>query len=176
MSDLLNSQSKVTEKPDIEGFEIKKIPIENIVPSANNKYGIRNIEEMSASIEMIGLLHNLVVRKIDNSNMYEIVSGERRYRGIKKLYEEGKTEWKTIPCKIQKNKDDIFTELELLFANSTARELTDYEKTYQAGRIKELLTDLKKSGYKFKGRMREIVAETLKISTYKKNTLLHQQA
>lgn len=165
MSDLLNNQSKGAGKPALECFEIKHIPIENIVPSANNKYGIRNIEEMAASIEMIGLLHNLVVRKIDNSDMYEIVSGERRFRGIKKLYEEGKTEWKTIPCKVERNKDDIFMELELLFANSTARELTDYEKTYQAGRIKELLTDLKKSGYKFTGRMREIVAEMLKVSS-----------
>jgi ParB family transcriptional regulator, chromosome partitioning protein len=164
MTDLLNSQSNVSIKSAVEGFEIKHIPIENIKPSSKNNYGIRNIEEMAASIEMIGLLHNLVVRKVDNSIFYEIVSGERRYRGIKKLYEEGKEEWKTIPCKVERNKDDIFTELELLFANSTARELTDYEKTYQAGRIKEILTQLKKSGYKFTGRMRDIVAETINVS------------
>lgn len=56
------------------------------------------------------------------------------------------------------------SELKLLYANAAARELTDYEKTYQAGRIKEILQALKKDGYKFQGRMREIVADMLDVS------------
>ena len=42
--------------------------------------------------------------------------------------------------------------------------MTDYEKTYQAGRLKELLEKLKRSGYKFTGRTREVVADLLKAS------------
>ncbi|MEG0476013.1 MAG: DUF3850 domain-containing protein, partial [Carnobacterium sp.] len=73
--------------------------------------------------------------------------------------------FKKIPCKIIKSTDDIQAELQLLLANSTARELTDYEKTYQAGRLQELLQDLKKSGYQFTGRKREIVAQLMNVSS-----------
>lgn len=163
MNDLLNSQSKKTGEQVKSGFAIQQIPIEKIMPSQSNKYGIRDIEEMAANIETMGLLHNLVVRESGNG-LYELVSGERRYRGMKLLFNGGNTDYATVPCKVESGKSEAFTELELLFANSTARELTDYEKTYQAGRIKELLQELKKSGYKFSGRMREIAADILKVS------------
>lgn len=166
MKELLSEKSKFKET-DLKDkvFEIKQIPIESIVPSSNNKYGIRDIEELAASIEMVGLLHNLVVREMEDSSTYELISGERRFRAIRKLYEEGMEEWETVPCKIEKNKDDVFTELELLLANSTARELTDAEKTYQAMRIKEVIIQLKKDGYKFEGRVRDIVANILNVSS-----------
>lgn len=163
MKELLSIQSKGVESVD-KTFEIEHIPIEYIVPSPNNEYGIRDIEELAANIEFVGLINPLVVRNID-SNKYELISGERRYTAIKMLYEEGKEEWKTIPCIVEKDKDNVFAELELLFANSMARELTSYERTYQASRTMELLKQLKKDGYKFKGRIREIVAEMLKVSS-----------
>ena len=45
-----------------------------------------------------------------------------------------------------------------------ARDLTDYERTQQAKRIKEVLRGLKENGHQIKGRMREIVAELLNVS------------
>jgi ParB family chromosome partitioning protein len=56
------------------------------------------------------------------------------------------------------------TELKLIYANATARILTDWEKIYQAGRINEILYRLKEEGYEFTGRMRTIVAEILEVS------------
>ena len=81
------------------------------------------------------------------------------HEALKLLVSQGKAQYGSVPCKVEKSENPAITELQLLFANSTARELTDYEKTYQADRIKELLKELKKSGYEFKGRMREIVAD-----------------
>ena len=164
MTDLLNSQSKPTQEKAGGGFEIKNIPIEKIVPSESNKYGIRDIEELAENIEAIGLLHNLVVKQPDAEGFYEIVSGERRYRACRLLYEGGNEKYATVPCKVEESEDAAFSELKLIYANATSRELTDYEKTHQAARIKELLLELKTKGFKFKGRMREIVADMLKVS------------
>lgn len=163
MADLLNSQSKKTEERP--AFEIRHIPIDKLKPSKKNQYGIRGIEELAANIEMLGLLHNLDVKEADEAGYYEIISGERRYQACKLLYESGNQEFKTLPCKVEAlTENKAMSELKLLYANAAARELTDYEKTYQAGRIKEILQALKKDGYKFQGRMREIVADMLEVS------------
>ena len=163
MADLLNSQSKKTEERP--AFEIRHIPIDKLKPSAKNQYGIRGIKELAANIEMLGLLHNLDVKEADETGYYEIISGERRYQACKLLYESGNQEFKTLPCKVAAlTENKAISELKLLYANAAARELTDYEKTYQAGRIKEILQALKKDGYKFQGRMREIVADMLDVS------------
>ena len=167
LNDLLNDQSKKQEQKeaqDMPAFAIRQIPIEKIVPSAGNKYGIRDIEELAANIESVGLLHNLVVREANADGMYEIISGERRFRACKMLYESGNQGFTTLPCKVEDGENNALAELKLIFANATARELTDYEKTYQAGRTKELMQQLKAEGYKFKGRLREIVAEMFKVS------------
>lgn len=163
MADLLNSQSKkMEERP---AFEIRHIPIDKLKPSKKNQYGIRGIEELAANIEILGLLHNLDVKEADEAGYYEIISGERRYQACKLLYESGNQEFKTLPCKVEAlTENKAISELKLLYANAAARELTDYEKTYQAGRIKEILQALKKDGYKFQGRMREIVADMLDVS------------
>jgi ParB family chromosome partitioning protein len=167
MADLLNSQSKAKRpetEENTENWETQLIPLEKIIPSEKNKYGIRDIEDLATKIEMVGLLHNLVVRRGAEPDTYELVSGERRLEALKLLVNQGKTQFSAAPCKVENEENPLISELQLIFANSTARELTDYEKTYQAKRIKELLAELKKSGYEFKGRMREIVADMLKVS------------
>lgn len=162
INDILNSQSRSQKKPN---FEIKYIHISKIKPSKANIYGMRGIEELADNIEMLGLLHNLDVKEADKDGMYEIISGERRYQACKLLYEAGNKDFEMIPCKVESAGDsDAISELKLLYANAATRELTDYEKTYQAGRIKELLVQMKKDGYEFKGRMRELVADMLNVS------------
>lgn len=143
--------------------EIRRIPLEQIIPSSNNKYTIAKIEELAANIEMVGLLHNPVVRALPDGR-YEIISGERRYQACKMLFDGGNEEYATMPCKVEEDKGDAFAELQLLSANAMARELSDYEKTYQAARLKEILMQMKADGYKFDGRMRDIIAQMLDVS------------
>ncbi|MDC6267747.1 ParB/RepB/Spo0J family partition protein [Lysinibacillus fusiformis] len=162
LKQLMNDKSKeATEKSGV-AFKIDHIPIEKLFPSEMNKYVVKDITELKASIELTGLQQNLVVREIENG--YEVLSGHRRFKAMQELYEEGNEEFKRIPCKIQRSMDDIQAELQLIMANSTARELTDYEKTYQAARLKELLTELKKSGVPFSGRKRDIIAQLMNVS------------
>ena len=162
MNDLLNRQSKNENRKD-GGFEITTIPLDRIDPSSANLYGIREIEELAASIESMGLLHNLVVRRKEGGR-YEIISGERRYRACKLLRDGGNKSFETIPAKVEDAQSDALAELKLIFANATARELTDYEKTVQAQRMKELFRQLRAEGYEIRGRLREIVADVLDVS------------
>lgn len=162
LSELMNAQS-MPEKQQ-QRFTTKDIPIELLKPSAKNVYGIRDMEELAASIESMGLMHNLLVKPLDAEGRYEIISGERRYRACMMLHEADPARFATVPCKVAEAEGDALGELRLIYANATARELTDYEKTYQAGRIKELFKQLRAEGYSFQGRMRDIVAEMLSVS------------
>jgi ParB family chromosome partitioning protein len=142
----------------------KTIDLADITPSAMNKYGIRDIEEIAANIEFVGLMHPLVVRET-GPGKYEIVSGERRYRGLCLLVEDGKAEFSKVACMVETQDDPLLMEFEMISANAQARDLTDYEKTYQAGRVKEILQEMKAQGRRFQGRIREIVAEMFGVSS-----------
>lgn len=165
INDLLNNQSKGSSTSEAKpgAFRIVNIPLDTLVPSSANLYGIREVEELAASIESMGLLHNLVVRELDGGR-YEIISGERRYRACKLLYEGGNADYAALPCKVEGASSEAIAELKLIFANATARELTDFEKVEQAARMKELFRRLRAEGYEVKGRLREIVAGVLDVS------------
>lgn len=162
LNQLMSEKSKEAGKKEGFAFKIEHIPIEKLSPSEKNKYAVHDISDLKASIELMGLQQNLLVREQENN--FEVISGHRRLIAMAELYAEGNKQFKKIPCKIIKSVDDIQAELQLILANSTTRELTDAEKTYQAARLHELLTDLKKSGYLFTGRKRDIVAELMKVS------------
>ncbi len=162
MSQLMNEKSKEAREKEGLAFKIDHIPIEKLRPSEKNKYTVEGVAELKASIELMGLQQNLLVREQESG--FEVISGHRRLKAMQELYAEGNEQFKKIPCKIMKSVDDIQAELQLILANSTTRELTAAEKTYQAARLQELLTDLKKSGYQITGRKREIVAQLMKVS------------
>ena len=161
VNDILNSQSRAPEQKT-RGFTLVDVPLEKLIPSAANLYGIREVEELAANIESMGLMHNLLVRR--KGEGYEIISGERRYRACKLLFDGGNMAFATIPCKVEEEGSDTLTELKLIYANATARVLTDSEKVEQAKRLKELFQKLRAEGYEIKGRLREIVAQVLDVS------------
>lgn len=164
ISGLMNEHSKAEGSGNTPTFKVDHIYIKNISPSERNKYTVDDITELKASIELHGLQQNLLVRKLGTVEDYEIISGHRRYKALCELTNEGKAGFDFAPCRIIKTSDDIQAELQLILANSTTRRLTDFEITYQAGRVKELLTLLSESGYKIEGRKREIVANMLEVS------------
>jgi len=114
MSNYLKGLANKINGVEKEGFT-QELDINSLVPSQRNFYGIREIEELAASIKENGLMHNLVVRKIsDNPIKYEILSGERRYRAAKSLgYEK-------LPCQV-KEISDLDAELILIQANAEQR-------------------------------------------------------
>lgn len=135
----------------------KELDISLLVPSENNFYGIREVDELAESIKENGLMHNLLVRKKDDET-YEILSGERRYRACIKL---GYTK---VPCQIKENISDLDAELILIQANAEQRELTASEKMEGIKRLKAIYEAKRANGEKLNGKTRDLIGKDLGLS------------
>lgn len=143
-------------------FKIEEIEIDRICPNEDNFYSMNkdDIDKLKKSIEIVGLQQNMVVKK--ENDIYKIIAGHRRYESIKLIHEEDNNKFKTIPCKVVED-DEILDKLILIITNSTARELSDWEKVEQSRQLKEALTEYKKRE-NLPGRVRDIIADILKVS------------
>ena len=163
---MLNSVSQNVKKAnEIEAknnFNVQYIDIKDIKRNKKNFYEIVNVDELAEDIKMNGLNHNLVVRKLDNGK-YELISGERRYTALTQLVEQGNEIFALVPCKVIEA-NDIDSEIILIQANAQTRELTEIEKLEQVKRLTELYKTKKKNGEKVPGKIREIIANDLKLS------------
>lgn len=187
LNDLLNGKSKgaavQTQEQAVAGpaeqentFEVAMLDVEDLMPSKDNFYSTENIEELVVSIELAGGIEQNLVVKPEAHGKYEVIAGHRRRLAALKLVAEGKEEYRKVPCRIKKESDEIKDRLALILTNSTARQLTDWEKVQQAKELKEVLTQYKEALQEENkdkpkeervrmGRIREIVAQMLNTST-----------
>lgn len=185
LNNLLNGKSKAavqkTEGPaevqeQDNGFAVVMLDVEDLMPSKDNFYSTENIEELAVSIELAGGIEQNLVVKPQAHGKYEVIAGHRRRLAALKLVNEGKEEYRKVPCRIKTESDAIKDKLSLIFTNSTARQLSDWEKIQQAKELKEVLLEYKKAleeENKDKpkeervkmGRIRDIVAQMLNTST-----------
>ncbi len=157
MSNYLKGLADTINGVDEKESFTKELDISSIVPSSRNFYGIREIEELAASIKENGLMHNLVVRKKDNGT-YEIISGERRYHALKSL------NYRKVPCQV-KEVSDTDAEIMLIQANVEQRELLPSEKMEGIKRLKAIYEKKKANGEQLpKGKTRDIIGKDMKIS------------
>ena len=170
LTQLLNNNSREVNKSEEEemktlNFNIKNIDIDHIVPAKENFYSVDDIEDIKQSIELLGIEQNLIVERIDRDN-YKLVAGHRRYFASKALVEEGKEEFRILPCKIKSKSEDntLLNKLTMIMTNSTTRELTDWEKMQQSIEVEEIINQLKKEN-NIKGRTRDLLSEILNISS-----------
>ena len=170
LTQLLNSNSREVNKSEEEemktlNFNIKNIDIDHIVQAKENFYSVDDIENIKQSIELLGIEQNLIVERIDRDN-YKLVAGHRRYFASKALVEEGKEEFRILPCKIKSKSEDntLLNKLTMIMTNSTTREITDWEKMQQSIEVEEIINQLKKEN-NIKGRTRDLLSEILNISS-----------
>lgn len=162
LSDLMNNSSKETAAAPAPAYEVVELDAADLIPNEkNNIYSIENIEDLKNAIELAGgIKQNLVVEPADENGKYKIIAGHRRWTAAKELAADGKTEYKKVPCLIEREPDAAKRELLLIYTNATARELTDAEKAKQCQRATELLTEIKnREG--IAGRVRDLVADML---------------
>lgn len=156
MSYLKGIADRVNKMDAKNNFNLLEIDIKDLIPSENNFYGIREIEELAESIKLNGLMHNLVVRKLGDK--YEIISGHRRFYAMEKL------DFKKIPCQV-KNISDLDTEILLIQANSQQRELTHLEKMKGIERLTALYKQKKDNGEEVpKGKTRDLIGKDIGLS------------
>lgn len=105
-NDLLNAKHKIEyESRDISLFNIRTNPDNEIFREIDDDEDIRILAD---DIKRNGLLHNLVMfpSTEEGREVYVLLSGERRYRALKLLIEEGDTSWQIV-----RNCNIITTEL-----------------------------------------------------------------
>ena len=77
------------------------------MPSKDNFYSTENIDELAMSIELVGHIEQNLVVKPEAHGKYEVVAGHRRRLAALKLVQEGKEEYRKVPCLIKKESDTI---------------------------------------------------------------------
>ena len=149
--------------------QIEYIDLDRLDDDPRNFYGLSGLDELAASIELLGLQQPLRVRPGEKPGRYVIVSGHRRRAAARKLAEDGKEGFLALPCIVERSEESpAMQELRLIMANSDTRKLTPAEVGRQAERVRELVYHLKtKEGVNFPGRMRDAVAEICKVSASK---------
>ena len=159
-------------KSDTASRQIVDIDIDRIKPDPRNFYRVdkEGVEELAGNIELVGLQQPVLLR--EEGDGYVVISGHRRMAALQRLVKEGKEQFRRVPSIIEAP-DELpeLTELKLIFANSGTRRLTDPELAEQTKRCTELFYALQQKGVEFPGRMRDHVAEAVKVSRTKINTL-----
>jgi len=129
----------------------------NLEPSQFNSYEITAIEDMVGTLKSVGLLTPLTVIGPYPSGKYSIISGERRYTGMKRCIEDPDYDgsFDKVPCYVVHgyDTDQTIQELELEIANLETRDSSDKDKH----RFK-LVSILKKMAESGKIKEKEIVS------------------
>lgn len=162
IKDLLNNQS-LKQKP---AQTPQAISLEDIEVNSNNFYDISSIETLEASIQERGLMHPVTVTPKPGGG-YMLIDGERRYTAVKNLHRAGYEGFNTIICNIRTYDNPLIEKLDLIMANATNRKMTPAEQAKEITETIKLFKDLKQSGYTFKGKLRDIVAEMFNVSSSK---------
>lgn len=163
INDIMDIKSKSS---GIDGAnEYKEIwlnPYE-VKPSDSNFYAQENIEELADSFLAVGQQQPTVLGRVDGQ--FWIVSGHRRNRANILNIERGHKEYQQVRY-LYKDMTKSMLELSLLMGNAYNRELTAWEKTQQAKRLKEALMRAKKEdGLEIPGKLRDIVAGLMNESS-----------
>lgn len=110
-------------------MQLQHIDLADLKTAAVNvrKHGSREVGDLVSSIRSLGVLQPLLVRP--NCEGYEIVAGQRRYRALLKLAEEGGTD--PVPCIVMQDGDDARA-IEASLAENTARLPMDEIDQYKA--------------------------------------------
>ena len=139
-------------------YNFKYIPKDKIIPNPKNEqYSQDGIEALKESILVNGLRHNLSVLYDAETDLYRLISGERRYHAICQMTDK---EYRNnfpagIPCKIEKSDiSAIDEEIMLISANHDVRESNMEVKRWEVSRLLELY-----EAKKLKGEIKNIHAE-----------------
>lgn len=146
--------------------QIEYIDIDLIDGDPGNFYELRDIPDLAGDIETVGLQQPLLVRPGEDGHVV-LISGHRRRAALQLLADEGKEQFRQVPCIRKTGGNALVYEMQLIFANAHTRVLTNAEIGKQAARLEEIFYQLKEQGYEFPGRMIDHVAEACNIKRAK---------
>ena len=172
LTELLNARSKELAQEQQEQVEkvsgdqkqsshpagqIAYIDAYDLIPSKDNFYHVD--DDLKRSIELVGVLQPLLVKRPQNGK-YRVIAGHRRRLAVLALLNEGNEERRYVPCVFKD--EDVRDRLALIMANRF-RDKMDWEKMQEAIEAEELAKELKKE-YGLKGRTRAVLEEIVGVS------------
>ena len=114
-----NAAAAATDDTPKARFRTKDISINRMYSNDANFYSMPDIEKLAQDIYVFGLIENLeVVYAPCERGDYRITAGERRWRALKLLVEQGHTEFEVATCQIQTPASDDEEKLRLIAANA----------------------------------------------------------
>lgn len=154
-------------------FRTKDINIKKLYSNDKNFYSVTDIEPLAQKILLVGLIENLeVVYDPCDRGEYRITAGERRWRALKLLVEQGYTDFEMVTCQIQTPASADEEMLRLIIANDyrnkTVADILEEEK-----QLKDILQRMKQEGRTIKGykldsgRLRDVIAKMLQMPATK---------
>ncbi len=114
-------------------------------------------------IKEFGLQNPLVVKKLPDTDEYELISGERRWTALNQIHNENNSLYQVVMCSLF-NGTDLDAAILLISANSTARVLSPIDKLKQIEKLTELYAEKKERGEKFNGKLRDKIAADVGVS------------
>lgn len=161
IQDIINMKDRGTGGNVTEYKEIWLSPYE-VKPSEENFYSQENIEELADSFLAAGQQQPTVLGRVNGE--FIIVSGHRRNLANILNVERGHGEYRKVRY-LYKDMTPAMLSLSLVMGNAYNRELSAWEKTRQAQKLKEALIKARdEDGLKIPGRMRDVVAGLMKES------------
>ena len=145
---------------DSDPARIVEIPLSKIIANNRNFYGVRDVEALADSIKLNGLLEPLIVYPYGTAaGLYRLISGHRRVAALQLNKAEA------APCRIVDKPASAAREDLMLISANGQRTKTGAEVAAEAQRMTDALLALKKEGVELPGRLRDIVAEALGVSS-----------
>lgn len=167
-----NSKQGAEETPRAR-FRTKDISIHKIYSNSQNFYPQEGIEEKAAEILTVGMLENIAVMYApEEQGEYRIISGERRWRALKMLVEQGYKEFEIVTCQVRSPANPHEERIELIIANSS-RVKDAATILREESELKNELEYMRDNGFKLRGydlksgRLRDVIAGMLKMSKTK---------
>lgn len=154
-------------------FRTKDINIKKLYSNDKNFYSVTDIEPLAQKILLVGLIENLeVVHDPCDRGEYRITAGERRWRALKLLVEQGYTDFEMVTCQIQTPASADEEMLRLIIANDY-RNKTVADILKEEKQLKDILQRMKQEGKTVKGykldsgRLRDVIAKMLQMPATK---------
>lgn len=147
---LLNEVSK---EQAINRREIEYIDMDKIHANPNNKYSVDGIEDLAQAIYMAGELEQPIILKPYENNEYMLTTGERRWKAIQLLRDQGKWKYDNLVPAIVKDPNEVNLPLDeetkemfsILITNQY-REKTDADMFMEIQEWKKIFASLKAAG------------------------------
>jgi ParB-like chromosome segregation protein Spo0J len=157
--DIVNVQSKAEAAGTIDKYTEIFLSPYDVKPSESNFYSQNNIEELADSFLTVGQQQPTVLGRVNGE--FKIISGHRRNLANILNIERGREEYKSVRY-LYRDMTEATFELSLLVGNAYNRELTPYEKTEQAKRLKAaLIRAQQEDGLEIQGKLRDVIAEIM---------------